>query len=1209
MTTPSTGPVEIDGKFFACRGRRFPVRGVTYGTFAPRSDGEPFPTHNRIKADFVAMSDAGFNVVRTYTEPPEDLISVARDWGLRVFAGVHWNDWRYMVGGSRRQQRAVERAAEGEVRAATRRLAGNEGVMAVCVGNEIPADVIRWIGTRHVSRFVGTLCDVVREEDSDRLVTFANYPSAEYLPLDGLDFLTFNVFLEKRSEFRRYLTRLNLLAGERPLVLGEFGAHAGVGDPGEDAQSESVNWQLEVALERGVAGTCLFSWTDEWWVGGQPVDGWRFGLTRADRSPRPLLDVAARWNSRVVEDLREPTDWPSVSVVVCAYNAADTLEECLRHACALNYPRLEVIVVDDGSTDNTAVIARSYPRARLVQIPHSGLSVARNHGFQVAGSELVAYLDADAYPSPEWPYYLAIGLDGPQVGGVGGPNVPPRTDSAAAQRTGRAPGRPTHVLLSDDRAEHVPGCNMAFRKSVLEEVGGFDPEFVSAGDDVDLCWRVLERGVEIGFHPAAVVSHHPRATTRGYLRQQFGYGRSEVGVEARHPDRFGAMGSARWRGHVYAAGGSGGPLWTRQSVYRGPFGSAAFQSVYRDGGHILALAHQVGVPLALGLACSAPAAALVWPLGIPGLCAVAFLASLIALDAALCAPPPAVRRRRIAFKLHVGLLTVLQPLARHAGRRTRRAERSPGSPAPTLVPPMGRAGRQGLIWREDRPRTELISAVIDHLRATRCRVTAATAWDRHDAYVGGSVLVRGVITSSSHPPGWVQAKVEERLRRRLAWILLPLVVGLGLLQPMAAVLFFGALGLDVFAGSWRVRRARRHLLGLVSSHFVKQETEDPVRVEVGLGKLACGPGMRAVVASNLAKSTRRLLGFAKGKEPVACRVERAPTGLLGNNWLAAREEACGPVTEPAAVGADVHGFGHAELSCCTLDELPVSPRVPRDRPRLAERPASVEEPLPVLGVGRIDLQCHLERFSGAPRQIGEGAELVSTQPESGSAVGDGLERTPPGGHRSEVSLRDPGDRPVLEHHRGRRGQPHAPASWNDAAGLSDVGAHGHEAIVAGEHVGQAEFRPHLGEPRVDVDEDPQTDEVEDGRIGEETHHIKEKRTIGPPLELGAGQPDGAFAGKQDAEVVRQSKALHRRTEPLKDGHRSVGVTGRRFEAVNEDRLETEAAQTEHPVHERPDVSASSGDLGDAPCDDGPGHWGVPPSSALPAVQYLTSPPL
>src|SRR5206468_11009385 len=78
--------------------------------------------------------------------------------------------------------------------------------------------------------------------------------------------------------------------------------------------------------------------------------------------------------------------------------------------------------------------------------------------------------------------------------GVGGPNLPPPNDNWRIRAMGYAPGGPNPVLVSDRTAEHVPGCNMMFRKEALLAIGGFDPVFRTAGDDVDLCWRLLEKG-------------------------------------------------------------------------------------------------------------------------------------------------------------------------------------------------------------------------------------------------------------------------------------------------------------------------------------------------------------------------------------------------------------------------------------------------------------------------------------------------------------------------------------------------------------------------------------------------------------------------------------------------------------------------------------------------------------------------------------------
>lgn len=805
--------VQTDGKFFSLGGNRFPFRGVTYGTFIPRDDGELFPEREQIKRDFDQISAAGFTVVRTYTAPPEDLLDLAADWNLRILGGVFYRDWRYLVGASRRQCRRIAREARTEVRDAARRMAGSEQIAALCVGNEVPADAVRWVGTETVANIIGELTEVVREEDPEMLVTYANYPSTEYLTLPSLDFVTFNVFLEKQTDLRRYLTRIHHLAGDdRPVVLGEIGLHA----EDEARQAEVIEWQLKTALERGIAGTCLFSWTDEWWVGGSPVEGWKFGLTKADRSPRAALRVARKWNSRSVADLDYP--WPSISVVICAHNAEATLEETLRHTCKLDYEQLEIVVVDDGSSDRTAQIARSFSRPKLVQIPHSGLSAARNYGFQEATGRLVAFLDADAYPPPEWPYYIALGVGAPDLYGCGGPNLPPPDDPIGAHKVARAPGGPVHVLLSDDRAEHIPGCNMAFWNWAIDEAGGFDPVYASAGDDVDFCWKVLERGGEIGFHPAAFVWHHNRPTWRGYLRQQLSYGRSEALVESRHPDRFTPLRTARWRGRIYE---SFSPAVTRQRIYRGTYGSAAFQSVYRSGGDRMAIAHQAGIPAALALVATAPLALLHLTLGIPAVAGLLFLLFLGGLDLTRAQAPRGLRSGVLRFRAGVVALGFLQPIVRLWGRW--HAGRTAWRDLPQEVPLPGslrRLPRTTLLLPTDRPRPELTHGVIANLRRAGMRIESATEWEDYDARLIASSLVAGELLTSGYPEGSVQLRVRRRVRAGNLLITLVGAICGWLISPPAGVAVLGVAVFEVVRGLWRT--------GPLVRRIVRRATEVPV---------------------------------------------------------------------------------------------------------------------------------------------------------------------------------------------------------------------------------------------------------------------------------------------------------------------------------------------------------------------------------------------
>jgi glycosyltransferase involved in cell wall biosynthesis len=797
----------VDGKHFALGNQRFHLRGVTYGTFAPRDDGARFPSREVVKRDFSAMAQAGFTTVRTYTVPPDDVVDLAADWGLRLLVGAFWPDWRYLVGARRSDVRRVVRDARHEVREQARSLAGCDQILAISLGNEVPADVLRWFGTDTIARAIDDLVEVVREEDANVLVTYANYPTAEYLPLPGLDFLTFNVFLEHDHDLRKYLTRLHHLAGDRPLVLGELGRHVeSVND--EARQSELLDAQLAAAMDRGVAGTCVFSWTDEWQVGEVPVTDWRFGLTSADRRPRPALEVCKKWNARTVRDLDFP--WPSMSVVVCAYNAAATVEECLRYTRGLDYPFLEVLLVDDGSTDETASIAEAVcaadPRMRVIRAPHQGLSAARNIGWQNASGDLVVYLDSDAYPTPEWPYYLALGLDTPQVGGVGGPNLPPPGDGTAAQIVARAPGGPVHVLLSDDRAEHIPGANMAFWKVVLEQVGGFDPVYTAAGDDVDLCWKVLDHGWEIAFHPAALVWHHRRDSVRSYLTQQRGYGRSEALVARRHPDRFTSVGTARWHGLIYD---SFAPSLLRQRVYRGLYGAAAYQSVYRAGGHAIDIVHQVGVPLAVASLALIPVTFFFSILTVVPAVGIALLLGLFLHDATAARPPRDTRAHRLLFRCGVAFMHLAQPVVRTCARwRENRLSRREPPQYARLPGPVQQLAHGVLLIPADRSRAQLASDLVGDLRRAGIPVIVPSGWEDHDASLVASWLVVGELVTTSYPVGCMQIRVRRKVR------LMRLAVALGftglcaVASPWIAVACLVGMSADVIRGHRLTARVR-----------------------------------------------------------------------------------------------------------------------------------------------------------------------------------------------------------------------------------------------------------------------------------------------------------------------------------------------------------------------------------------------------------------
>src|SRR5712671_6419188 len=490
----------VRGKFLFVGDEKLYVHGVTYGAFTPDAAGNEYHDLATVERDFAQMAANGINAVRIpHTTPPRALLDIASRHGLRVMVGLSAEQYVGYLIDRRPDAPDIEALIRNRVRVCAR----HPALLCYALGNEIPALMARWLGRRKVERYLERLYRIVKQEDPEGLVTYVNYPTTEYLRLPFLDFVCFNVYLESQDRFEAYLARLQNIAGDRPLFMSELGLDALRN--GEGGQARSLEWQVRTAFAAGCGGVFVFAWTDEWYRHGHDVEDWAFGLTRADRSPKPALGAVREALAEAPFSANLP--WPRISVVVCSYNGARTIRDCLDGLEQLAYPDYEVIVVDDGSTDSTAAIARQYDY-RLTRTENRGLSNARNTGLKAATGEIVAYIDDDAYPDPHWLTYLAATFLNPRAekyAGVGGPNIAPPGDGLIADCVAHAPGGPVHVLLTNQKAEHIPGCNMAFRRVALKAIGGFDPQFHVAGDDVDVCWRLQQEGWSLGFSPAALV--------------------------------------------------------------------------------------------------------------------------------------------------------------------------------------------------------------------------------------------------------------------------------------------------------------------------------------------------------------------------------------------------------------------------------------------------------------------------------------------------------------------------------------------------------------------------------------------------------------------------------------------------------------------------------------------------------------------------------
>jgi glycosyltransferase involved in cell wall biosynthesis len=753
-------------KFFFEGDRKFFVKGVTYGPFRPDAEGHYLGRPEQVDADLALMRQIGLNVLRIYHAPPRWFLDRCAAAGMRVLITLPWEKHIEFL-----RKRSAREKIEDSVRRAVAANAGHPAILGYLVGNEISPQIARWLGVRRVTEFVEKLVRIGRRIDPDVLFSYATYPPTEFLLPQNIDFYCFNVYLHNQRDFERYLLRLQNLTEDHPLMLGEFGMdtirHS------QEEQSEMLSWHVDSVVRCGLAGTIFFAWTDEWYTGEQEITDWAFGLVTRERQPKKafhaLRDKLGQDNAALPH--RPLPRSPFVSVIVCSYNGAKTLAACLQSLGNLNYSDYEVILVDDGSTDNTAQIAEQFPHVRYIHQKNHGLSHARNTGAAAAKGEVLAYTDSDCMADVDWLYYLIGTLLSGEFAGVGGPNITPPAQNWIQACVAASPGGPSHVLLTDTIAEHIPGCNMAFYRSAFENIGGFDTEYHRAGDDVDFCWRLQQSGCVIGFSPTALVWHHRRFTLRAFLKQQEGYGEAESLLRFKHLIFFGPTGSAKWRGQIY-----GTPRFSwflnRPIIYHGIFGDGFFQSIYP--------APQSEIAAYLGSVEWFALAVFLFGLGIflPALRIVPYLM----FGGTLCVALSYMVRARIEPKfdtIHARLLVMtlafIQPLVRGWSRyftwlhfkRTPRNVIATHEHLPEGAGSPGGGGLRRTYWSEEgKDRHHLLGQIFQLLDEEGWRYSTDTGWNEWDIQIYGNFWWSVVLQTVTEYHGGPKCLTRVRLRYR-----------------------------------------------------------------------------------------------------------------------------------------------------------------------------------------------------------------------------------------------------------------------------------------------------------------------------------------------------------------------------------------------------------------------------------------------------------
>jgi GT2 family glycosyltransferase len=225
-----------------------------------------------------------------------------------------------------------------------------------------------------------------------------------------------------------------------------------------------------------------------------------------------------------------------VSVVIAARNAASTLERCLVALAEQTVTAGEVIVVDDGSSDETAEIAGRMG-AEVIAQDHAGAGAARNLGARAASGDLLLFTDADCVPVPEWVERLVQTLDRNGIAAARGITTSEQPEPAArfAQLEYDEKYR---QLARHDSVELVATYSAAYRRDMFWRFGGFDEGFAGAtSEDQELSFRLADAGLKIAFVPSAAVHHHHHTSLRAYMRRKFWIGYAKARIGRSHPDK------------------------------------------------------------------------------------------------------------------------------------------------------------------------------------------------------------------------------------------------------------------------------------------------------------------------------------------------------------------------------------------------------------------------------------------------------------------------------------------------------------------------------------------------------------------------------------------------------------------------------------------------------------------------------------------------
>ncbi|NVN99103.1 MAG: mycofactocin biosynthesis glycosyltransferase MftF [Geobacteraceae bacterium] len=275
---------------------------------------------------------------------------------------------------------------------------------------------------------------------------------------------------------------------------------------------------------------------------GRGADGALISASAAEEKIMEQLTTKG-FAERVRIVTEQSSQLPQVSIVIPVMNRAEELRRCLKSLALLNYPeeKLQIIVVDDGSSDDSSEVARGL--GALVVLSGGtgrGPAAARNVGAAIASGEILAFIDSDCTASSSWLDELVPAFADPKIVAVGGlvdgmcheSSVDHYENVMSSLSLG---GRELSGGSGDDTF-YLPSCNMLVRRAPFQNAGGFN-DTMHVGEDVDLTWRLRDSGWTITYLPIGKVYHAHRSSIRSFMSRRFDYGTSEGMLQRLHPRR------------------------------------------------------------------------------------------------------------------------------------------------------------------------------------------------------------------------------------------------------------------------------------------------------------------------------------------------------------------------------------------------------------------------------------------------------------------------------------------------------------------------------------------------------------------------------------------------------------------------------------------------------------------------------------------------